>query len=495
MTGEQAEEISRRWTPDPENIPQQQAYESDADELFFGGSPGGGKTDLGLGLALTRHSVSQFFRRQATQLDDAIERAKEIANWGSDPFTSYNGNSKIIRCDGRTLKFAGLDQEGDKQKFKGRAADFKYWDEAVDFLQSQVIFVNAWNRSARYGQRCRVVLGSNPPTTDDGWWLVERYAPWLDPEGGSLVEPGELRWYAMIEGVDAMVDGPSPIKVPGEIELVKPRSRTFIPSTLKDNKFLASTDYLSTLQALPEPLRSQLLFADFSRKNREDHAWQIIPSAWVEKAQARWTQSPPADSHMEALGVDVARGGIDNTTLVARFGRWFAPPAIYPGAITKDGPTVAKLVIAAMEGTCSVNVDGIGVGTSVIDSLRETKIPCHAVIGNAASKMKDRTGKLKMKNVRAAMWWKLREALDPDHGVGLMLPPGNMVKRDLCAPRYSLAAGAIQVESKEELRDAERLGRSTDIGDAICYAWWKEAVGWTSSRENLAALGARLRAR
>jgi hypothetical protein len=48
----------------PENpTPQARALESPADELFYGGSAGGGKSDLLIGAALTRHKRSIIFRR------------------------------------------------------------------------------------------------------------------------------------------------------------------------------------------------------------------------------------------------------------------------------------------------------------------------------------------------------------------------------------------------------------------------------------------------
>jgi hypothetical protein len=37
--------------------PQTEAYFCEADELFYGGQAGGGKTDLLIGLALTAHSI------------------------------------------------------------------------------------------------------------------------------------------------------------------------------------------------------------------------------------------------------------------------------------------------------------------------------------------------------------------------------------------------------------------------------------------------------
>lgn len=46
-------------------------------------------------------------------------------------------------------------------------------------------------------------------------------------------------------------------------QIVTPQSRTFIPSRISDNPYLLGTGYLSQLQSLPEPLRSQMLNGDF----------------------------------------------------------------------------------------------------------------------------------------------------------------------------------------------------------------------------------------
>jgi hypothetical protein len=49
------------WVPNPG--PQAQAFLCEADELFYGGEAGGGKTGLGIGLALTGHKRSLFGRQ------------------------------------------------------------------------------------------------------------------------------------------------------------------------------------------------------------------------------------------------------------------------------------------------------------------------------------------------------------------------------------------------------------------------------------------------
>jgi len=117
----------------------------------------------------------------------------------------------------------------------------------------------------------------------------------------------------------------------------------------------------------------------------------------------------------------------------------------------------------------TVNVDLIGVGTSVYDFLHEMDgVDAQGVNVASGADQTDRSGKFKMRNVRAWMYWSLREALDPQLGEDLALPPDSELLADLCAPRWKVSAQGIQVESKEDI--IERLGRSPDSGDAVALA-------------------------
>jgi hypothetical protein len=59
------------WAPNPG--PQALAYASTADELFYGGAAGGGKSALILGLALTAHQRTLIIRRESTQLRGLVD--------------------------------------------------------------------------------------------------------------------------------------------------------------------------------------------------------------------------------------------------------------------------------------------------------------------------------------------------------------------------------------------------------------------------------------
>src|SRR5215213_3780295 len=135
-------EAAGQWQPLPG--PQTQAIESAADEVFYGGAAGSGKTDLALGLAFTRHRASVIFRREYAQLSEVIRRSREIAPPG---WTYSESRSTWRGPDGRFLEFAGCEHEDDKRKWRGRPHDLYVFDEAPEFTETQVRFITAWLRS------------------------------------------------------------------------------------------------------------------------------------------------------------------------------------------------------------------------------------------------------------------------------------------------------------------------------------------------------------
>lgn len=189
-----------------------------------------------------------------------------------------------------------------------------------------------------------------------------------------------------------------------------------------------------------------------------------------------------------AVGVDVARAGKDRTVFVPRWGQTFGEPIIFPGVSTPDGPTVAGLFHSRFPDAGRINVDVIGIGSSAYDSLNAMYSivnPVHVGIGSTYA---DKSGRLKMRNLRAELLWRMRDALDPSNNPTIALPPGNEVLADLCAARYRVfAGGGILAESKEEIK--ARLGRSPDIGDALLLASYeplKESIAsWSDLMEDL----------
>lgn len=193
----------------------------------------------------------------------------------------------------------------------------------------------------------------------------------------------------------------------------------------------------------------------------------VIPLSWVEAANDRWLmwkdQGSPIQIGRRVKGVDVARGGADLTVVANRIG-----PVVFPLETfsIKDTTRVADKVQAGMHQTDLSVVDVIGVGAGVVDLLRRRGVPCFAFNASRKSTMRDRSGEFGFMNQRAAMWWTLREMLDPAFDPTLAIPINDVLLGELTAPKWWVTPSSrIQVESKDEVR--KRLGRSTDHADAV----------------------------
>jgi hypothetical protein len=483
---DEIEEELTDWQPLPG--PQSLALQTDAQIILYGGAAGGGKTDLALGKALKQHKRILILRREFPQLAGIIERGKSIyqryGKYTASPQPTwrikYKGVDKLIEC-------GSCQHEHDKNKYQGRAHDLRVIDEAANFLESQIDFIAGWVRSEDRNQKCQLLLLSNPPTSSDGLWLFNWFAPWLDRKHPNPAAPGELRWFAKVNGKDTeVIDNREFVLIDDQIiydfdpsdfekdKIITPKSRTFIPARVTDNPYYVESGYIATLQALPEPLRSQMLYGDFLA-GQQDDAWQVIPTEWVLQAQARWRQMEKPNVPLSALGVDVARGGADKTVITPRYNNYFAKQIVYPGQATPDGDAVAGLVFKERKDDCYVIVDVIGVGASVYDAIKRpitdpinrTKIiPFNASEGSQAT---DRTKQLSFYNQRAEWYWKFREALDPANGMDIALPDDRELLADLCTPHWEMTARGIKIESKDDIID--RIGRSPDKGDSCIYAF------------------------
>lgn len=462
------------WRPLPG--PQSMAYHSLADVVGYGGAAGGGKTDLMCGTALTRHRKSMILRREGTQLTSIIDRFADLA--GSRD--GYNGQDKIWRLSKRQIEFGSTPNLGDETKYQGRPHDLLGFDEATGFLEHQVRFLKAWVRTTVPGQRCQTLMTFNPPTDADGRWVIGFFAPWLDDKHANPARPGELRWFATIAGHDMEVederafvlidDKPvfdfDPKRYRPE-DIIRPESRTFIPSRVSDNPYLTGTDYIRTLQSMPEPLRSQMLQGDFTA-GMEDSPWQVIPTLWVDLAMERWVRRQIEKQPMDSMGVDVARGGADETVIFRRHGAWLDEAITYPGSATPDGPVLVSYVLAARRDRAPVHIDIVGWGSSPYDYLKTNDVQTIGVNGAEKSGQQTVESGLLFDNKRAELWWRMREALDPKQLNPLALPPDNKLRADLCAPLWKLVPGGIRVELKQDI--IKRIGRSPDRGDAACMA-------------------------
>ncbi len=468
----------------PQTGPQSLAYVNLADELFFGGAAGGGKTDFLIGLGATAHQRTLILRSEAAQLTGIKDRIRAIIGHGDR--LKEVGHGGILRTrDGRMVELAGCRTWADaNSKWRGRDHDLKGYDELPTMLKTVYIFLNGWNRSPIPGQRSRVVGTGNPPGRPEEEWVIEYWKEFIQDY---TEEPGTLVWYARVEEDKFVrVENGKPFQY--KKETIYPRSRTFIPARLEDNPILETTGYRQVLQNMPEPYRSQLLYGDMNI-GKMDGAYQLIPTAWVDAAQKRWRPFEEAKPQMlTCVACDPARGGDDCTAIAKRYGQWIAPLATFPGKVTKTGPEVAQLILQRMEhlhSPCFIDITGTA-GGGAYDSLQliNPKGKWYPFVAAGTSTFMDKSGRIKMRNKRTEAYWRLREALDPANKEPLALPPGHNLKVELCAADWHIYTSGAGLEEKEDI--IKKIGHSPDEADAVAMTFMDgdASNGWVDTNKN-----------
>ena len=241
-------------------------------------------------------------------------------------------------------------------------------------------------------------------------------------------------------------------------------------------------------QALAEGRITQV-FLNEARENMSELDWTIfyeckfpeggaedalIPKSWIENAV-----------NQANCGGDKKQSGLD----VARFGRDKSIYAHRKGGILNPLEEIQKLDTMEVVGWCRpklvrdspdvFGIDVVGIGSGVYDRLEEVQgddeewtetdlVPMNfgeAPIGEEAKK--------KFHNLRAQVYWNLREWFKPDRdGHSLIsIPDDPELKKQLGEIRYRYSSERkIKIEAKEDMK--KRLGVSPDKADAVAMAYF-----------------------
>ena len=226
----------------------------------------------------------------------------------------------------------------------------------------------------------------------------------------------------------------------------------------------------------------------------------LIPQKWVELAQERW-RNYNLKSHNDCiLGVDVAGMGRDCSVNCYRFDNYVERFDKHNSGGKADHMKVVGKVVNDMRSHSgySVSVDTIGEGAGVYSRLVEiceesegkfdadTIISCKYSEGaknSSGDDLTDITGQYQFANMRAYLFWAVRDWLNPDNGFNAMLPPGGSFMEEATEIKWSfLSNGKIIIEPKEDIK--ERLGHSPDEFDALANTFHPKAVKAVGSKRN-----------
>lgn len=211
----------------------------------------------------------------------------------------------------------------------------------------------------------------------------------------------------------------------------------------------------------------------------------LIPEQWIEKANQRWleyqqTTKKAHKKHHQVLGSDIAGMGRDNTVNCPRYGNYVEKFIIkHAGGKAnhmQEAGNIANILNSDINATASI--DTIGEGAGVYSRLVELGLEKRVISCKYSAKpefrgreLKDSTDQYSFLNMRAYLFWSVREWLDPDNGHEAMLPPNDAFMEEATEIKWFFRSdGKIQMEKKEDIK--KRLNRSTDLFDALANTFY-----------------------
>lgn len=210
----------------------------------------------------------------------------------------------------------------------------------------------------------------------------------------------------------------------------------------------------------------------------------LIPMQWLELAHERWKQAngrEPLSSEPRMLGVDVAGMGRDSTCYCERKGAWVAPFVCHNSGGQADHMKVAGQIVNLRQyhPEMFVAIDTIGEGAGVYSRCLELDDSTHIISCKYSEWAKefrgkeptDMTGQYRFLNMRAWLFWAVRDWLNPKNETGAMLPPDPVFDEEATEIRWSFRSdGRIIIEPKDDIK--ARIGRSPDKFDSLANTFY-----------------------
>lgn len=217
------------WHQVPHAGPQTALMFSGADEIFFGGARGGGKS-FGFMLHFLDHALTWgrlargvIFRRQFVDLEDLIRDSWEVFAPLGGKFFAGGGRPSWELPNGAVLRFRYLKRERDAVNYQGQAFTRIYIEEAGTYGTPKALDLLRGCLRSAHGVPCQILLNANPGGAGHNW-LKSRY---IDPAPPNtmITEEIEIRQGEFV-----------------------PWSRIFIPAKLADNPPLNTPQYIASLK-------------------------------------------------------------------------------------------------------------------------------------------------------------------------------------------------------------------------------------------------------
>ena len=221
----------------------------------------------------------------------------------------------------------------------------------------------------------------------------------------------------------------------------------------------------------PSDLFRVKVLGEFPKESEE----QLIPIAWVEAAQQRWQQYVEQGWDLPdplRLGADIAGMGRDMTVFCKRFGVFVDSFDVYPKTTHMEDAGRIKHLLAGHRNSKGF-IDTIGEGAGVYSRLEEQGVTnaISVKFSEGARGLTDETQGYEFANMRAYLFWCIRDWLNPAFGSEACLPPDDELTEELTTIEYKFQSnGKILIQEKDEIK--KKIGRSPDKADALANTFY-----------------------
>jgi hypothetical protein len=203
----------------------------------------------------------------------------------------------------------------------------------------------------------------------------------------------------------------------------------------------------------------------------------LIPYRWVELAMERWQKRKDEGLVLTGhrrIGVDIAGMGRDASVLCHRFEDFVVNFDRHQSGGEADHMKVAGMVLNALDKKALAFIDTIGEGAGVFSRLMELgkkRQVFSCKFSEGAEGLSDYTQQYSFANMKAYLYWAVRDWLNPAFDSTACLPPEKSLIEEILEIRYMIQSnGKIIIEPKEKMK--ERLGRSPDLFDALANTFY-----------------------
>ena len=203
----------------------------------------------------------------------------------------------------------------------------------------------------------------------------------------------------------------------------------------------------------------------------------LIPYEWVELANERYKELQEEGFEPKKkcrLGVDVAGMGRDASVLAPRYGNYVAEFEVHNSAGVADHMHVAGMTVNYLKQKgAKAFIDTIGEGAGVFSRLRELNYQnaYSCKFSEGTRNLHDVTEVYTFANMRAYLYWAVRDWLNPKNGFQPALPPNDLLMQECTEIHWKFSSsGDIIMEAKDDIK--KRLGRSPDYFDALANTFY-----------------------